>query len=163
MVSGTVWLPNLKNKKQTKKNIHLRIQEKNISEGFGNKLNPFLLNEILFSCETAFEVTGLFQWAECLYMEFVPQSRLHNHFQLPCILDDLLCKLLRGNGYLFCTLLLICEGIIAVWAQTPSPLKLNMFEISVYFSPYYSTKDEDRWKLDVATPEKAGGEVVKLY
>lgn len=68
----------------------------------------------------------LFQWAECLYMEFVPQSRLHNHFQLPRILDDLLCKLLRGNGYLFCTLLLICERVVAVWAQTPSPLKLNV-------------------------------------
>lgn len=69
---------------------------------------------------------------------FGPQSRLHNHFQLPRILDDLLCKLCRGNGDLFCTLLLTGEGVVAIWTQNPSPLKLHRIEINSYF--YYSIK-----------------------
>ena len=60
----------------------------------------------------------------CLYMsECVPGGGLHNHFQLSCVFDDLLCQLCGGDGHLFCPLLLAAERVVAVCAQTPSPLK----------------------------------------
>lgn len=58
----------------------------------------------------------------------VPGGGLHNHFQLSCIFDDLLCQLRRGDGYLFCPLLLTGERVLAVWAQTPSSLRRNTQE-----------------------------------
>lgn len=55
-------------------------------------------------------------------VECVLGGGLHNHFQLSCIFDDLLCQLGRGDGHLFCPLLLTGERVIAIWAQTPSSL-----------------------------------------
>lgn len=39
-----------------------------------------LLNEILFRFEIACEVTGLYQWAECLYMEFWSSEQVTQSF-----------------------------------------------------------------------------------
>lgn len=108
---------------------------------YGNKSTTLAINEVIFLRETAFELTGCIldvHWISsicvwvCLYMvECVLGGGLHNHFQLSCIFDDLLCQLRRRDGHLFCPLLLTGERVIAIWAQTPSPLKLNKIKWTI--------------------------------
>lgn len=70
-------------------------------------------------------VSGVFFWVRLYMVECVSGGGLHNHFQLSCVFDDLLCQLRGGDGHLFCPLLLVGERVIAICAQTPSPLKWN--------------------------------------
>jgi len=47
---------------------------------------------------------------------------LDNHFQLPCVLNDLLCQLCGGDGDLFRPLLLSTERVVAISTLTPPSL-----------------------------------------
>lgn len=84
--------------------------------------------KVLSFSGTASELTDVywtrvvFVWVHLYMAECVPGGGLHNHFQLSCVFDDLLCQLSRRDVHLFCPLLLTAKRVAAICTQSPSPL-----------------------------------------
>lgn len=61
----------------------------------------------------------------CVYKEGMSARRfqLHNHFQLPCIFNDLLGQFCRRNSCFFCFLLLGAERVVSIRTLSPTSLQ----------------------------------------
>jgi len=68
----------------------------------------------------------------------VPGGGLHNHFQLSCVFNDLLCQLRGGDGHFFCPLLLTGKRVIAICALSPASLKWNETNSQLWLCGHFS-------------------------